>query len=286
MKRVLSFLLCLTLLLPTLAGCGKAPELSEIEERLEWLLDESAMMNDMIFGSGLPTWPRVYDPLDTLQYYEDAQADKRYYYYTVEDGDREIIAYRTRSYGTDFKYLELVPDSEYAEGTEYVFHDDVAGVYYISLPDYVEKRADFYYNSSFPENYDVVVLGEAISIDRMKEMIETVYSRDYAASLYETLFVGAVISSEHDSGILTARFMEFTDDNGAVWLMESNTYEPLIDERRVYDVSTARILRGSNDEYVRLAIESYLESAPDERLEVNVAIVLQDGVWMLDSGTY
>ena len=283
MKRFLSFLLCLILLATSLVGCSKAPELSEIEERLEWLLDESAMVNDMIFGSGLPTWPRIYDPLDTLEYYEDTEADKRYYYYTFEDGEKEILAYRTRSYGTEFEYLEVV--SEAPEG-DYVYHDEAAGVYYVTLSDYEEKRADFYYNSSFPENYDVVVLGESISIERMKEMIETVYSEDYSTSLYDTLFVGAVVSGESDSGILTARFMEFTDDNGTVWLMESNTYEPLIEERRIYDVSTAKILRGSNAEYVRIEIESYLESAPEERLAVTVALLIQDGEWFLDSGTY
>ena len=129
------------------------------------------------------------------------------------------------------------------------------------------------------------MLSESISIERMKEMIETVYSKDYSNSLYDALFVGAMVSGD-ESGFLGARFMEFTDDNGTVWLMESNTYEPLIKEKRIYDISTAKMLRGSSSDLLRLEIESYLESEPDARLAVEVILVKQDGEWFLDSPTY
>lgn len=280
MKKILSFLLCIIIISASLAGCAKGPEIAEIEDRLVWLLDESAKVNDFVFGEGLSTYERIYDPLDTLKYYEDIEKDVRYYYYTFTDGDMKILAYRTRSYGTDFSYLEITKD---ASSDAYVYYDEASGDYYLPLPEYEEKRADFYYNSSVPEGYDVVVIESAMTIDSMKEYVESVYSRDYSEALYETLFVGAVAG---ESGFLGARYMEFTDDNGTVWLAESNSYEPLIKERRIYDLSTAQILRGSNSEYVRIAIESYLESTPEARLTVEIGLINQDGEWFLDSPTY
>ena len=284
MKKILSFLLCLTLLIPCFAGCSKPPELIEIQDRLAELIEASAGVNKIIFGEGLPTYERVYDPLDTLKYYEDTENDKRYYYYSVKDGERDILAYRTRSYGTDFSYLEIVPAAELDDGTEYVYFDGENEVYYVALPDYEEKKAEFYYNSSFPENYDVVRLdSEYLSISEIKEYAEGVYSSDYLESLYETLFVGAVSGN---SGYLGARYMEYTDENGTLWLMKSNTYAPLITEQRIFDLSTATIARGSTADFVRIDIETYLESAPENRLVVTVSIIKENGEWLLDSGTY
>ena len=279
MKKILLILLCLTLLIPCFAGCSKPPELIEIQDRLAELIEASAGVNEIIFGEGLPTYERVYDPLDGLKYYEDAEKDVRYYYYYVEDGERDILAYRTRSYGTDFKYLEIV--SEETEG--YVYCDEENSEYYIPLPDYEEKKADFYYNSSIPADYDVVIIDKTMTIDKIKEYVETVYSKDYSEALYETLFVGAVSG---ENGYLGARYMEFTDENGTVWLMKSNTYAPLVTERRIFDLSTATIARGSNADFVRVDMETYLESAPEKRLIVTVCLIKENGVWMLDSGTY
>ena len=60
----------------------------------------------------------------------------------------------------------------------------------------------------------------------------------------------------------------------------------LIKEKRLYDFSTAKIVRPKNGKYVTIEIESYLESTPDDRLTVKLGPKLQDGEWMLDSATY
>ena len=100
------------------------------------------------------------------------------------------------------------------------------------------------------------------------------------------MFDGAAGITEN-SQILTARYMEYTDpDTGEVRLMKSNQFEPLIRERRLYDFSTAKIVRPKNGKYVTIQIESYLESKPEERLTVKLALKLQNGVWMLDGATY
>ena len=77
MKKILSFLLCLILMIPSLVGCSNPPQFSEIEGRLAELIEASAGVNDIIFGEGLETYERIYDPLDSLEYYEDTENDKR-----------------------------------------------------------------------------------------------------------------------------------------------------------------------------------------------------------------
>ena len=69
-------------------------------------------------------------------------------------------------------------------------------------------------------------------------------------------------------------------------LMKSNQYEPLIHEVRQFDFSTAKIIRPANGEFVTITVDTYLPSAPEARLTVKMTMILQDGVWMLDSATY
>ena len=80
--------------------------------------------------------------------------------------------------------------------------------------------------------------------------------------------------------------MEYTDDEGMTYLMSSNTFEPLITEQRVYDFSTAEIVKPANKEYVNIEIDSYLPSNPDNVLRVRLSMQLVDGVWLLDRATY
>ena len=85
---------------------------------------------------------------------------------------------------------------------------------------------------------------------------------------------------------LEARYIEYADDEGGMSLMMSNEFEPFITETRQFDFSTARIVRPSNRKFVSIEIESYLPSAPNDRLTVTLTLILQDGQWMLDSATY
>ena len=84
----------------------------------------------------------------------------------------------------------------------------------------------------------------------------------------------------------SAKYIEFFDDDGNVSLMQSNKYAPLISETRVYDLSTAKIVKPSNSKYVNITVDSYLPSNPESVVNVRISMTLQDGVWMLDSATY
>ena len=99
------------------------------------------------------------------------------------------------------------------------------------------------------------------------------------------MFVGSLGAVDSVSG-LSARYIEYADENGTVSLMMSNTYEPLVREVRQFDFSTAQIVKPSNGSYVNITVDTYLPSDPSNILTIRVSLILQDGVWMLDSGTY
>lgn len=280
MKKTVSLLLCLIIMAGALTSCSRPPELSEIKDRLEALIEASYGVNEILFGEGPETYERVSDPRAEMKYYEDSESSQRYYYYYIDDEELgRILSYRKKAYGDDFSYLLVSDKEDTSENCVY----SADGLYYTKI-DYTEKEYEFYYDSSIPAEYDVVK--ENITIAEIKEYAEAVYSKDYMNSLYSTLFDGVMISEDSDNGLLTARYIEYTDTDGNVWFMKSNTYEPLMKEKRIFDLSSATVARGSNAKRVRIEVDSYLESTPDEVIRTTINLVLQDGQWYLDNGTY
>lgn len=284
MKKFLALILSVFLLIPCLFSCSRPPEYAEIEGRLKELVEASYQINQIFFGEGLPTYERVYDPRSSTDVYRDEENDKVYYYYEIKDPQLgRVIAFRD-SYIAPFSYLQVLKE---ADGTRTPYYQDPAAkIYCYLLSQYTEPDFEFFYDKSDPEDYDYVRFDHQIqSIHQIKELASAVYSAEYLESLYDSLFVGTVSATDTVAG-LSARYMEYADEEGQVSLMMSNSYEPLITERRIFDFSTAEIVKPSNKKFVTVAIESYLESAPDQRLKVRLTMVLQDGAWMLDSATY
>lgn len=286
MKRLLCLLLCAALLIPMLVSCSRPPEFSEIRDRLEELIEESYGVNELLFGKGPEVYERVYEP--DISVYKDERPDKTYYYYYYNIEDETlgtVTAYRlTTAVGLDYSYV--IAKETLSDGEEYVYHDEESGKYYVRT-DYEEEKYDFYYDRSMPENYDAVKLDNehALSVESIKAYAASVYSADYIESVSEMLFTGAAVS-ESSSGILEARYIDYADEDGNTWLMMSNKYEPLINSKRIYDLSTAEIVKPSNANYVNVRIDSHLENDPDNILSVRLSLILQDGVWMLDNATY
>ena len=288
MKKILCLLLCLCMMLPAFVSCSKPPEYSEIEARFKELVEASYAINDIFFGEGLATYERVYEPISTLkiltqQNPENSEEQIRFYYYEINDPTMgRVIAFRS-SYLLPYEYVQVLTAPD-ATRTAYY---EKNGVYAYLLSDYVEPTYPLYYDDSDPSDYDYVHTDSGyLSINQIKEAASLVYSAEYLNSIYLTMFDGAAGVTE-DSQILSARYMEYTDpDTGEVWLMKSNTYQPLVTEKRLYDFSTAKIVRPKNGQYVTIEIESYLESKPEERLVVRLGLRLQNGEWMLDSATY
>ena len=286
MKRIISLfigILMLVSVLTAFTSCGKAPEFFEIEARLRELVDASYEINDIFFGYGLPVYERVYDPREKTEVIIDEETDIRTYYYEINDKELgRVIAYRS-SYIDPYSYVQVVKKKD--ESRTPVFENGKVFAY--ALENYVEPHHDFYYSDNDPDGYDYVTAESKYqSIEQIKEAAEKVYSMDYLESLYEYQFDGTVIKSGETLTSSTARYMEYEDEDGIITLMVSNTYDPLVTEKRIYDYSTAKIIRPKRKDFVTISIDSYLESKPDERLNVKLTMILQDGVWMLDSGTY
>lgn len=287
MRRLISVLLCAVMLFCTVTvmpSCSKPPEFSEIEGRLRELIEASHEINTIFFGEGLPVYEHVMDPKSSMDVIIDKDNGTRTYYYEINDKEYgRVIAYRS-SYADPYIYAQVLrePDSSRTP----VYENSSKKAYAYALEGYVEPHYDFYYSDSDPENYDYVTVDSPYkSIGAIKEAAEKVYSRDYLASLYESIFDGTVVQNDTVLVSSTARYMEYSDEDGTVTLMMSNTYKPIISERLSYDLSTAEIVRPKRKDFVTISVQAFYESRPEERFEVKLSMILQDGVWLLDSAT-
>ena len=290
MKKIFSLILCVIVLLPCIASCSKPPEYSEIEDRFCELVAASGEINMIFFGEGLPTYERISDPISSMKSIveetvaEDGTVTKTYhYYYPIPDKNYEkVYAYRKNL--EPYVYLSVL--SEPDGNKEAFYSDENQGVYAYVIEGYEYIEPELYYTSADPEYYDYVRYDcKYTSIDEIKAAAEQVYSRDYLNAIYEMMFIGSASDTEYVDDA-TARYIEYADDEGNVSLMKANDSKIFITEIRQYDFSTAKIVRPANAEYVNIEIESYLPSVPEDRLTVRLSMILQDGVWMLDSATY
>lgn len=214
--------------------------------------------------------------------YEDSASGEKYYFYKIED----------ETYGTVYEYRlqtikYLIRSTEELSDKTPVYTDEARG-YYFYPTEYEEPTYDFYYDEDDPEGYSYVRFdNEITSVEQIKEYAETVYSAQYLEGVYEMLFMGAVVSDDSTKGSLGARYYVYEDEDGQTWLLESDDYESLIKGKRIYDFSTAEVVKPGNSEFVNIEIESYLEESPDQRVTVTLSMVKQDdGKWYLDSATY
>ena len=273
------------MLVPVISGCSKAPEYSEIEGRLKELIEQSYAINEIFFGNGLPTYERVVDPRESTQVIIDNEKETRTYYYEIDDKVfGRVIAYRS-SYANPYEYVQVLRAPDPARTPVYENAEKKAYAY--ALEGYVEPHYDFYYSSEDPEHYDYITAESPYqSISAIKEAAEKVYSKDYLESLYQSLFDGTAMQTGNTLTTSSARYYEYTDEEGVTTLMQSNTYEPLVTEKRIFDLTTAQIIRPKRADFITISVESYLESKPSERVTVKLTMILQDGTWLLDSGTY
>ena len=283
----------------TLSSCSKPPEYAEIEERFIELVEASYEINKVLFGIGLPTDERIYDPWDNMKTYgrvdengepklgKDGKQLIGYYCYFEDSEYGDLLAYRD---GATAKTVYLSVSKTQIEGKQLVFTHPEKDLYYYAT-DYLPPDGVRYYSDKDPTNYDYVsVESEFLSVDQIKMAAEKVYSPEYLEALYESLFTGVAVPEEAQGlAGLSARYIEYMNaENGdtTAVLMQSNTFEPLVTETRVFDFSTATMVKPSNKKLVNIEVETYLPSAPEDRLTVRVTLALVNGQWFLDSGTY
>lgn len=309
-KRIITLILALVILVGSvfaIRACSAPPKYEEIEARFKELMESSYDLNVIIFGEGLPTYERVSDPRDSLKVYntdevytdEDGKEHQRkFWYYTTLD-EEKVIAFRD-SYLKDFSYAYVTDTEETLdsvkakfpavegvnapEGSEFysqVYSKDAKVAY---LVPFEEKQVEFFYSATDPKGYDYVRNDAPYrTVESIKSYAETLYSKNYMTSLYSSLFDGIASGGS----VMSARYVEQTRADNTVWLAQSNTYEALFTERRVYLYDTAEIIKwGSNRKFVRISIDSYLPSDPRNVEEIEVNLTLQNGQWFLDSPTF
>ncbi|MBE6596932.1 MAG: hypothetical protein E7641_04595 [Ruminococcaceae bacterium] len=220
----------------------------------------------------------------TVSSYKDEESGVTYHFYVIKDKKHgEVYKYNDQR----VKYLKV--SGERKSESDLEFTDETSGkTYYISEVEYSEPSYDFYYSEDDPAGYSYVRAdAKFVSVEGIKEYAESVYSAEYLAGVYEMLFTGAVVSEEDISGRLGARYYNYQDEDGTVWLMESDEYDSLIKGKRIYDFSTAKVVRPGSKKYANIEIESYLEGQESQRLTVKLTLIKQDdGNWYLDTATY
>lgn len=308
-KRIIVLIVAVALLICSvfvIRSCSAPPEYEEIDARFRELIDSAYEVNVILFGEGLPVYEHVSDPktstsvIHTGEYVTNSNGVEKerliYYYYTLET-ENTVFAYRD-SYLKDYTYAVLcdepmseeqlkekfpIPDGDTALYYTEIYADAEKKQYCYTIP-YTEERYDYYYTSADDEGYDYVRLDSGYTtIEDIKEKVESVYSNEYASSIYGSVFDG--IASQ--DLVMTPKFIVTTASNGSMMLAQSNKYGALNVEKRVYLFETAKINKlSSNKKRVTVSIDSYLPSDPDKITTREITIVYQNGNWYLNNPTF
>lgn len=312
--KIAALILAIVLIISSvflIRSCSAPPDYEEVRERVEQLIEDSYVVNDIVWGKGLPTYERVTDPKSSLNVhdseltYTDSEGNEKpllYLYYYTNDEKYDVIGYREQhAYTASFSYAFIsgyernidslerlfpLPEGDNGEGKSYyssLYFDRELGAYAYSVP-YVEPEYDFYYTYDDPYDYDFVTAeAEFTSIEEIKAKIRTVYAESYAESLEAILFDGVM----EGNLIQKARYATYTNSNGVPMLASLNEFSPLFSSKRVYLMDTAKINRNnSNETSLQILVYSYLEDNPTEIVEAKLSFTLQDGEWFLSAPTY
>ena len=319
-KRLIAVIVAIALILAALGVFlvvrhvrnNRPPTLESLRPRVIALIDASHEINEIFWGEGLETYPRVYREYHTrvpfyLQkvgddyIFSEAETENKLYYYTFTDEALgKILAYQYCLKVSDGVYVDVERGGALtiADKIKYRYAlvsdapdpnavYEAGGKYYIPLPDYTEKEAEFYYTTADLTNYDYVRDDAGyLTVDAIKTKAEGVYAKEFLSSVYESIFTGIKVS-ENQNGTLYARYMDHTDSEGKRCLMKSNTWQAR-EVARVYLYDTMRMSekRKSNATDVFLEIDSYVPGKESDVQTVTVSFTLQNGSWYLNSATY
>ena len=276
MKKLLSLTLIMSIILP-FSACSSAPSVDEILPRLRELVEESYQINEIFFGKGLPTYPRVekrtdkpfsYDSTNDIYYlmFEDEKLGDMCMYY-----DKESSGYR---------FLRILPDDGNDVNGDLVYTDEEGRRYF--RVDYTEPEVEYVYTDDDAPDYNVVRVDCGFaSIDDLKNAAKKVYTADFLEQIFQGAFDGVAYAEEGYSGVRSARFIEQD-----MLLRQYAELDERMTARRIYDFDTVKIIRPSNQTRINLRVDTHLEG---ESKILNVRLTLikaEDGKWYLDTPTY
>ena len=306
------FMAIAVILIVTNVKRSTPPSLESVRPRVEALVNASQEVNDLLWGKGLPTYPRVYRQSAKTFTIKWGEHEDNAYYYVIDDATHgEVIVYqywlRYVPEGTQkYTYLDVekggviigdvqnMEDWRYAtrsktpvEGAEPIFFAEESGYYYYRLDTYTFVDG-MYNDENDPEKgYDYVDMAAAdfFAVEEIYRAAAAVYSTNYLAAISEGLFEGFTTPAGYVSG---ARYRDFDDPDDAestTVLIQSNTYEPLVKTKRVYNFDTMTLHGDSTSTFLKIEVDSHLEGSADV-LRVTLTLTMQDGLWFLDGPTY
>lgn len=138
-----------------------------------------------------------------------------------------------------------------------------------------------YYGLDPARDYEIVMPNaKYLSINQMKEQIETIYSKAYLDEvIYRSIFDGYAIEDGIGGAVIgVARYYE-----EGVYLWQSKDFKTFYTGMRVYDYSTMQVRSLGKTDRCVVTIDSWLEDTPDQIETVEILIALQDGQWYLDN---
>ena len=140
----------------------------------------------------------------------------------------------------------------------------------------ITDRRQIYFGSG-QSVYDLTMeQSEYYNVDGVKAAVEGIYSSRYLKALSETAFDGVLVG-----GGSYLRFYQEGSKFYQAQKADSFTYQ-----RKVYDYSTMKIVKPSDDDYVKVELEVYDVGMSHKRRVITVTFVKENGEWYLDSPTY
>ena len=302
---------------------SQPPTLESLRPRIEALVTASYELNDIIWGEGLPIYPRAYmkniqaKPIECechAAYQKEIDPENapgqmalNYYHLVIQDDKLgEIIVYQSffrymEEGKTVYTYADVeshnvlsgeVDKYRYAtrtktpiEGEEVLYYSEESGYYYYRYEGY-DFKDGIYEDENDPESgYDYVREDCGyLSVQEIKQHAALIYSAQYRAMFYPAHFEGQTTPTGVVEG---ARYRDFDnpdDADSAGYLIKSSTYKPLDTSTRfLFDTMTMH--EDSSATWVKIEIDYYRES--DGRTgRMSLCFALENGKWYLDSPAF
>ena len=287
---------------------NRPPVLENIRARLENAIELSGDLNEILWGEGLPTYPRVTRTVSlteitrpddkgkqNIAYYtfphEEYGTVLAYQYYVLEGGNRVDLEAEAKGEQI-FITGETVPQYRYARvstdaAADYIWHNAETGNYYYPLPDFTTADEPYYYSAADDPDYEYVREDSGyLSIADIRDEVKLIYSAAIVAEIEQAVFTGVtVFEGEDGTSFPRYRDIEGKDGSYRLGMTEKDQWSSFQITRWVYDYDTLTMIKPSKAKSITVSVECYPEEDPTAREVRTVKFVLENGEWYLDSYT-
>ena len=293
---------------------NRPPELESIRSRLETLIDLSGDLNQILWGEGLPTYPRITRTVRMAPVTDrpDGKDDCQVAYYTFPDATHgTVLAYQYYVFEKDSDgdgYVTVDLEAEAAGRTEYlqsgyayyryatvekearagyIWYSAESGNYYYPLAEFTEDDEPYYYTVSDDPDYEYVREDCGyLSIADIRDEVKLVFSAGIVAEIEQAVFTGVTIfEGENGTSYPRYRDIEGKDSSYRLGMTEKDSWQSFQVKNWVYDYSTLTMIKPSKARSITVSVECYPEDDPAAREVREIRFVLENGQWYLDSYT-